>query len=149
MMDEVEAKGDFIDCAKLSKQLGVMVVPIIARTGKGIKELMAAVTEVVKSHTKPAKLDVFNENIKTASDKLAEILIGANQEERDWKVLKILEGDEIVTNELPTELKESVKTIVNAAESRWRSRSCNCRLTVSIYSKSSERCSKKKTSRTR
>ena len=40
MMDEVEARGDRIDFRKLSKEFGVPVVPIQARNGKGLKELM-------------------------------------------------------------------------------------------------------------
>ena len=42
MMDEVEARGTKINIPKLSKYLGVKIVPIVARTGKGIKELMNA-----------------------------------------------------------------------------------------------------------
>ncbi|NLY45856.1 MAG: GTP-binding protein [Tissierella sp.] len=40
MMDEVEAQGDKVNFDKLSKLLGVPVVPIVARTGKGIDDLM-------------------------------------------------------------------------------------------------------------
>ena len=36
MMDEVEAKGDRVDCQKLSRILGVPVIPVAARTGKGL-----------------------------------------------------------------------------------------------------------------
>ena len=36
MMDEVEASGTKIDVKKLSKILGVPVIPIVARSGKGI-----------------------------------------------------------------------------------------------------------------
>ena len=40
MMDEVEKKGDIINCKALSKALGVPVVPISARLGKGVDELV-------------------------------------------------------------------------------------------------------------
>ena len=36
MMDEVKAKGDTINCEKISEMLGVPVVPIVARNGKGV-----------------------------------------------------------------------------------------------------------------
>ena len=49
MMDEVEARGTKINIAKLSKYIGVKIVPIVARTGKGIKELMNAAIEVANS----------------------------------------------------------------------------------------------------
>ena len=39
-MDEVEARGDSIDVERLSRQLGVPVVPITAKTGQGLDELL-------------------------------------------------------------------------------------------------------------
>lgn len=41
MIDSAKAKGIKIDYSKLSKQLGVTVIPIIASKGKGINELKA------------------------------------------------------------------------------------------------------------
>ena len=55
MMDEVEGRGDRIDCQKLSELLGVLVVPIVARSGKGLKELMDAAINVAKSRQKPKR----------------------------------------------------------------------------------------------
>ncbi len=43
MMDEVEARGDQIKTEKLSQILGVPVVPITARSGKGIGELLSQI----------------------------------------------------------------------------------------------------------
>lgn len=59
MMDEVEKRGIKIDVEGLSKELGVAVVPIVARSGKGIPELMAAVADTVSTGRKPAQLDVY------------------------------------------------------------------------------------------
>ena len=59
MMDEVEKRGIKIDAEGLSKTLGVTVVPIIARSGKGIPELMAAVADTIKAGKKPAELEVY------------------------------------------------------------------------------------------
>ena len=39
-MDEVEKKGDQIDCGKLSAHLGVPVIPISARDGQNIDKLV-------------------------------------------------------------------------------------------------------------
>ena len=39
-MDEVKARGDQIDVERLSKELGVPVVPITAKTGEGLDELL-------------------------------------------------------------------------------------------------------------
>ncbi|MBQ6453659.1 MAG: ferrous iron transport protein B, partial [Coriobacteriales bacterium] len=43
MMDEAQKEGDVIDCAVLSKELGVPVVPITAVKGEGVIELMETV----------------------------------------------------------------------------------------------------------
>ena len=59
MMDEVEKRGIKIDAEGLSKTLGVTVVPIIARSGKGIPELMAAVADTIKAGKKPAELELY------------------------------------------------------------------------------------------
>lgn len=48
MMDEVERRGDRIDVAVLSRILGVPIVPIVARNGKGLSELMETVVDFVK-----------------------------------------------------------------------------------------------------
>lgn len=47
MMDEVEARGQSIDDAKLASELGCRVVPLIARTGYGLDRLQAALGKVL------------------------------------------------------------------------------------------------------
>lgn len=69
MMDEVEKRGIKIDADGLSKALGVAVVPIVARSGKGIAELMEAVAATIKNGAKPAKLDVYDKILAAASSK--------------------------------------------------------------------------------
>lgn len=116
MMDEVEAKGDVIDCDKLSRELGVKVVPIVARTGKGLKELMDAAIQTAKEGTKPCALDVFDNNISSAITRIEELLEDDKEEEQNWKAIKIIEGDEVVTKELTEQIRKSVDEIVKEAE---------------------------------
>ena len=47
MMDEVEKRGDRIDVKRLSLELGVPVVPISARTGMGIDELIGGAQKLL------------------------------------------------------------------------------------------------------
>ncbi|WMJ88737.1 ferrous iron transport protein B [Anaerocolumna sp. MB42-C2] len=116
MMDEVEARGDVINCDKLSKVLGVKVIPIAARTGKGLKELMDAAIDTAKKGTKPGKLNIFDSNIDSAVLRIEEILEDKDSEERQWKAIKILEGDEIVTNNLSDSVRLQVEDVVKEAE---------------------------------
>ena len=107
MMDEVEAQGDKIDCSKLSKLLGVPVVPIVARTGKGIEELMNAAIEAAKNKTSANDLEIFDENINSAIKSVYEVLEGsqdgnssakvvADTQELQWRAIKLIENDEII-----------------------------------------------------
>lgn len=48
MIDACERQGVAIDAAALGQQLGVPVVPIVARTGRGLDELTAAVREAAR-----------------------------------------------------------------------------------------------------
>ena len=61
MMDEVEAQGTKIDVAKLSEELGVAVIPMVARAKKGFDELLKAVEDIAVSKNKPRNLSVFDE----------------------------------------------------------------------------------------
>lgn len=116
MMDEVEARGDVIDIQKLSKQLGVKVVPITARSGKGLKELMEAAAQTAKNGNKSELLDIYDDNISSSVNKIEEILSDVNGEERVWKAIKLLEGDEIVTKSLSSSSLTAVEKIIKEAE---------------------------------
>lgn len=116
MMDEVEAKGDVINHEKLSKLLGIKVVPIVARTGKGLKELMDAVIDTATKNRKPAELDIYDDNLDAAIVKIEEFLSDKDSDERVWKAIKLLEGDEIVANSLSEQVKNQVDQVIKEAE---------------------------------
>ncbi|MFQ8923904.1 MAG: ferrous iron transport protein B [Clostridium paraputrificum] len=116
MMDEVESNGDKIDTNKLSEYLGVPVVPIIARSGKGISELMNLATKVGKEKSVLECLDIFDNNILEARDKIKDIISCKDEVEKEWRALKLVEGDEIVTALLSEEEKSKVLKFVEVAE---------------------------------
>jgi ferrous iron transport protein B len=118
MMDEVEARGDVINSQKLSEVLGVPVIPIVARSSKGLKELMDKAIETAKNHIKPSRLPIFDQNIEDAIEQIAAVLEDSREEDRIWKATKLVEGDEIVTKNLKDEMKASVTAIVNGAEKK-------------------------------
>ncbi len=57
MMDEVRANGGTIDVEKMSRELGIPVIPISAIKGEGVSELTDRAVEVAKSHTLPVRSD--------------------------------------------------------------------------------------------
>lgn len=116
MMDEVEAKGDHIDCNKLSHLLGIPVLPIVARSGKGIKELMDVAIEIGKKKAMPKKLDVFDSNINHAMEEIASTLEDTREEDRLWKAIKVMEGDEIISQMIPSSKQQEINLMIKEAE---------------------------------
>jgi len=114
MMDEVESKGDKIDFTKLSKEFGVRVVPIQARNGKGLQELMDAAAKAAKSHERPKHLAIFDSDVTNAVEEIKGILKDGDPEEKEWKAIKLVEGDEIIEKTLSDEENSKVEKIVSA-----------------------------------
>lgn len=126
MMDEVESEGDKIDCKKLSQILGVSVIPIVAKRGKGLTELMDAAIMVANEKPDSKVLDVFDKNILSAIDSISKILsekessksmdkIKVSKEEY-WEAIKLIENDEIITKQLSESKKSRVEKIIKEAE---------------------------------
>lgn len=115
MMDEVEAKGDKINCVKLSNELGIPVIPIVARSGKGMKELMDAAIATSKGNQKPRILEIFDANIEMAVTRVAALLEGS-EELATWEAIKLIEGDEIVASQLSPTHQVQVEAIIREAE---------------------------------
>ncbi len=113
MMDEVEARGDIIKIEKLSNILGVPVIPVVARSGKGLKELMDAAIKVAKEQTLPKKLELFNESINHAIEEISYLLDIEDENERNWQAIKLVEGDEVVTEQLPEDKVAAASIILN------------------------------------
>jgi ferrous iron transport protein B len=125
MMDEVEAQGDKIDCNKLSELLGVTVLPIVARNGRGIDELMDAAVDAARNQTSARNPDIFDENILSATKAIYEVLADAEggagsakaiSAELGWKAIKLVENDEIVLDTISEGQKLEVEAIIREAE---------------------------------
>jgi len=102
MMDEAQRKGIQIDAPKLSNLLGVPVIPTIATTGKGLKELFIDVLRV-REEKRIGKTPKFSKDIEEIVSQLDSIL------NSEWPVkekvptrilsIKLLENDEFFINE--------------------------------------------------
>lgn len=62
MMDEVRENGGSIDVNKMSKALGVPVIPISAAKGEGVSELIDKAIETAKNRTLPKVYDFCTED---------------------------------------------------------------------------------------
>ncbi len=72
MMDEVALRKDSIDFKRLEAEFGVAVVPIVARSGKGIDALMEAVSRTIAEKRVPKRLPVYELSKKVDEDTLAD-----------------------------------------------------------------------------
>jgi ferrous iron transport protein B len=99
MVDVAEKRGIKVDAQKLASLLGVPVVPTIARTGKGKKELMDSAAQVIQSPKEltPLKISYGNDIDQALSEMEKEIeahhFLTASYRAR-WVALKYLENDE-------------------------------------------------------
>ena len=98
MIDVARGRGIEIDDKKLSRLLGVPVVPIVARSGFGKKALMDAV-ETVAEAPLPQPLRVsYGRDLETAILEIEKIITGRNfltdLYPSRWIAIKYLENDE-------------------------------------------------------
>ncbi|MFR3522952.1 MAG: ferrous iron transport protein B, partial [Clostridia bacterium] len=120
MMDEVESSGTKIDIDKISKALGIKVVPIVARNGKNIDLLMNEVKKVSKEKNK--ELNIYSKDVE---DFLADILSQINDNDNlnqrvnpRWRSIKLLEEDPIESEKLSSDMKNKIEPIVSKANSK-------------------------------
>ncbi|MGG3894991.1 ferrous iron transport protein B [Geobacillus stearothermophilus] len=93
MVDVAEKRGVKVDAAKLSKYLGVPVIPVIARTGKGTNELVHAVL-AAKDKPHPAIAIDYGAEVENAIRRIAEQLPDDVPGNKRWVALQFLEGNE-------------------------------------------------------
>ncbi|WP_428565831.1 MAG: ferrous iron transport protein B [Solidesulfovibrio sp. DCME] len=105
MMDEVRRSGVTIDVDKLSKLLGVPVVPCVARLGQGSKELMravAAVADKAQGKWSPFRLS-YGPDLDPVIDRMTRVIeeagFLAGRYDPRWVAVKYLENDEQVMGE--------------------------------------------------
>ncbi|MCH5278678.1 MAG: ferrous iron transport protein B [Christensenellaceae bacterium] len=127
MMDEVRKRGDSIDCAALSKELGIPVIPISARTGMGIDDLISQSriilnTAHAQSH-EGFKLEpdhLYDDYTHAMHHRVGELVEKYAQEAGlpvHWVSIKLLEGDEPAAAAL--KLPENVRKAVHAISDEY------------------------------
>ena len=97
MMDEARKAGIHIDMQKLSEQLGTPVLPIVARSGEGIREVARAALDLAKKGRKePLHINYgpeLTEAVEALEKRLSEEKILIDRYHPHWTALKLLEGD--------------------------------------------------------
>jgi len=98
MVDVAEFRGIRVDHQQLSTLFGTPVVPMVARSNKGIQELLDKVLEIAQEgqQWRPAVIS-YGMDIDQSLDKIAAIIEGSKIFDKKypsrWRALKCLEGD--------------------------------------------------------
>ena len=104
LMDEAERHQIKIDERMLSKDLGIPVIPAIARYNKGMNELLNSIYEVAtgKYVCKPYRLKSKSKELNFAVEKLSKMLHEEfpNLPNVKWVALRLLEGDQSIIDSI-------------------------------------------------
>lgn len=98
LMDEARRYGLKIDERRLARDLGVPVVPMAARDGEGVPELLQAISEVAKGEVvgKPYRVKYQSPTLKRALTQLTSQIkrFYPDLPNVQWVALRLLDGDE-------------------------------------------------------
>lgn len=122
MMDEAKAKAINIDVDKLSKELGVPVIPTVAIKKEGIDELIRA--SIAAKNISDTKILDYGEELNTEIKSLEGILEGYKKRLKypsNWVAVKLLENDSFIMKQveeigikgIDTQLEKSINTVVD------------------------------------
>ncbi len=105
LMDEARRRGIHVDHRGLARELGVPVVPIVARTGEGISYLLQAVSDVIEGHirTHPRRLPL-DPALEHAVSELMPLIERAFPGVRNarWLAIRLLDGDPSIERAVET-----------------------------------------------
>jgi ferrous iron transport protein B len=96
LMDEAKRKGLEVDARSLSRDLGIPAVPITARSGEGVHNLLATVADVIHGDilTSPLRVEGTPEFQKAVSELVPMIKqIAPGIPNARWLAIRLLDGD--------------------------------------------------------
>jgi Fe2+ transport system protein B len=104
LMDEAERNNIKVDDRMLSKDLGIPVIPTVARYNKGMNELIHSIDEVAtgkyvcKPHRLKSKSRELNFSVEKLSKKILEEFPSLPNVQ--WVALRLLEGDQSIIDSI-------------------------------------------------
>lgn len=104
LMDEAERNGLKVDPRALARDLGVPVIPMAARRGRGVRELVAAIGEIAANPNgaRPRPSTPLPAKLESAIEDLSHQILEAypNLPNARWIALRLIEGDPSVMREV-------------------------------------------------
>jgi len=107
LIDEAERKGIEVDCGRLSKELGVPVVPTAARSGYGLDNLKETIDALASGRLSTRPLVVrypptIEKEIERLEKQLSPVLAGKLNPR--WVALRLLDGDRTIVESIEKHL---------------------------------------------
>jgi ferrous iron transport protein B len=99
MIDVASKRGIHIDAEKLSEILGVPVVPVVARSGKGCDKLVDIISTKSMEPVKK-NLVYYGKEVEEAIQALSNEISGKAGHSKRWLAIQYFEGNEYVKNYL-------------------------------------------------
>ena len=111
-MDEVEKAGDHIDVERLSQHLGIPVIPISAREGKGLDTLLEVAHRQMHTGLTVEPDDLYDDYTHEIHHRVGDIIHDKAYEAgipAHWASIKLIEGDSQVAQSLGLSGREKAK----------------------------------------
>ena len=110
LMDEAKRKGISINVNELKNRLGVPVIPMVAREGKGVDELLETINKIVAGDMTPRPFRLkYNDEIEAlvneVEPKIREAL--GDKFNTRWLALRLIDGDEAIISSIREILNNS------------------------------------------
>lgn len=106
LMDEARRRGIRVDDRQLARDLGVPVIPMSARSGEGVPELLQAISDMAAGRipTRPHRIQNEPATLKQAIVKLTEAVRAAlpGLPNARWVAMRLLDGDQHIADALRT-----------------------------------------------
>lgn len=99
MMDEAKQKEIEIDVDKLSKKLGISIIPTIASKSRGLDDLIEKTIEIIEKDESTQIDFTYGKELENEISKLEKTLSGVDLDyPKRWLAIKLLEGDPEIKN---------------------------------------------------
>ena len=131
MYDELEKSGDKLDVESLEKMLGFPIVPVVARTGRGVGDVLEKIVRIYRDeegYTKHIHIN-YGENVEDCISSVKK-LIDADQSLRDryhgrYLALELIQGDKVITKSIESvpafpQIKEAADSARARLEKEYR-----------------------------
>lgn len=122
MMDVARSRGYHIDVKKLSRLLGVPIVPLVASHNQGTDELLETITCIVEGSLKVERLQFgYGHEVDSEVASLEAAIITSSLSQKypaRWLAIKLLEDDEEITKQFK-ELKPDGEEVLEAKDSSF------------------------------